>query len=124
MQHLTYDLSFDGVSAADASYFAQELRRQLIDALPNTTVTRVREDRYMQDAGTILQIVLGASSVVALASALGSWLVLHRKASITIKRNGELCAKNITSQDVVRLAEIMYAQQSQQKELSKSDDNS
>jgi hypothetical protein len=123
MQQLMYDLSFDDVSAADASYFAEELRRQLLDTLPTITVTRVREDRYTQDAGTILQIVLSASSVAALASALGSWLVLHRKASITIKRDGELCAKNITSRDAVRLAEMMYSQQSHQKEHSTPDDN-
>ena len=123
VQQLTYHLSFEDVAAADASYFAEELRRQLLNDLPATAVTRVREDRYTQDAGTILQIVLSASSVVALATALGNWLVLHRKASITIKRDGELCAKNITSRDAVRLAEMMYAQKAHREEPSTSDDN-
>ena len=111
MQQFTYHLSFDKVSADDASYFAEELRDQLMDAFPNVTVTRLQEDQYTQDSGAILQIILGASSVVALATALGNWLVLHRKASITIKRDGELIAKNITSQDAVRLAEIVQHQQ-------------
>lgn len=122
MQELTYHLSFDEASADDASYFAEELRDQLLDVLPGTTVTRIRDDQHTQDFGSILQIILSASSVIALASALGNWLILHRKASITVKRNGELVAKNITSQDVVRLAEIMQHQQSYQKGPSELND--
>jgi len=61
MQELTYHLSFDEVSAADASYFAEELRNQLLDALPGTTVTRIKDDQHTQDVGQILQIIEGVS---------------------------------------------------------------
>jgi hypothetical protein len=54
---------------------------------------------------------LGAPAVITVAKAIGQWLNLHREASIKIKTpHGEIEAKNLTSEDIMKLAELMLAQ--------------
>src|SRR5437016_423902 len=107
MDQQTYSISFENVSPADASYYAQELSNILLDANSTITVHRERDDQHTQDFGATLVLLLGAPAVVALAKAVGDWLKLRHSISITIKKDGTVIAQNITSKEASRLIEIL-----------------
>jgi hypothetical protein len=103
-----YIISFDGISSAEANFYAEELRDTLLDASADVEVERKRDDPSTQDFGATLALVLGTPAVAIIARALGNWLTLRRKAAITIKTaNGEIIGTNLTSQDILKLAELL-----------------
>lgn len=103
-----YTLTFENGSVADANRWASELKEFILDATDEVEVEQERDNPYSQDLGTMLSLVLGAPAVIATAKAIGQWLNLHREASIRIKtKNGEFEAKNLTHEDVVKLAELL-----------------
>ena len=74
-------------------------------------VEQRRDNPYSQDLGTTLSLILGAPAIIAVTKALGNWLALHRQASITIKSSrGKIVATNLTSEDIIKLTELMLAQ--------------
>jgi hypothetical protein len=104
----TYIIEFDNISAAEANRDASELRGILLDAVPGIEVNRKRADPYTQDFGASLVLVLGAPAVVAIAKAIGGWLMLHQQTGITIKTaDGEIVATNLTSKEALKLAELL-----------------
>ncbi len=112
MDEQTYMITFDGVSAADANRYADELRNALLDASPDITVDRKREDPRTQDFGAILLLVLGTPAAVAIVKAIGDWLSLRHKVGITIKTpEGEIVGTNLTSKDAMKLAELFHPNQ-------------
>lgn len=103
-----YTLTFENGSVADANRWASELKEFILDATDEVEVEQERDNPYSQDLGTMLSLALGAPAAVATAKAIGRWLNLHREASIRIKtKNGEIEAKNLTHEDVVKLAELL-----------------
>jgi len=70
----TYIITFDNVSDADANRYASELRNILLDISSDIEVHRRRNDPSTQDFGTVLILILGTSSVTAIATAIGDWL--------------------------------------------------
>jgi hypothetical protein len=111
MYQRTYTITFDNVSEAEAGRCATELRNFLLDAAPDIKVERKREDPYTQDFGATLLLILGTPALVAVVNRIGDWLALRYKAGITIKNgNGEIIATNITSKDVIKLAELLSTQ--------------
>src|SRR5260370_22026576 len=92
----TYIITFDNVSAADANRYAEELRQALLDASPDVEVHRRRDDPHTQDFGATLVLLLGTLAASAIATAIGNWLALHNRASLTIKRSDY----NIVVQDI------------------------
>lgn len=108
MDQQSYIISFNGVSSAEANLYAEELRDLLLDAGSDIEVDRKRDDPSTQDFGATLALVLGTPAVAAIAKALGDWLVLRRRAGITIKTaNGEIVGTNLTSEDVMKLATLL-----------------
>jgi hypothetical protein len=82
-----------------------------LDETDEVVVEQQRDNPNSQDLGTMLSLMLGTPAIVAVAKALGQWLNLHREASITIKTpRGEIVATNLTSEDIMKLAELMLAQ--------------
>lgn len=108
MEQQTYLLHFEGISEAEANHLAEELRHALLDATPDIIVRRKRANPLTMDSGTILQIVLNASAITATVTAIGNWLQLRSKASLTIETTDQkVIAQNIRSKDAARLAELM-----------------
>ncbi len=106
MDEQTYIITFDTVSAADANRYAEELRNALLDATPDIIVQRRRENPYTQDFGATLVLTLVTPAVLAVVKALGDWLTLRYRASLTLKTaDGELTVQNITSQNAAELAQ-------------------
>jgi hypothetical protein len=90
MDEQTYIITFDTASAADANRYAEELRQALLDASPDVQVHRRRDDPRTQDFGTTLVLLLGTPATAAIVTAIGNWLALRNRASITSKKAGEL----------------------------------
>ena len=110
MNSLSYNITFDNVTAADTNRYASELRDTLLDIVPDITVERKRENPATQDFGSALVLLLGTSSVTALAKALGSWLQLRRGVSLTIKTDkGEIIATHLSSKDTQQLAQLFLS---------------
>jgi hypothetical protein len=71
-----------------------------------------RDDPSTQDFGSTLVLVLGTPAVVAAATAIGNWLQLRAKASLTIETpDKKIVAQNVTRKDAARLAELFLTQQ-------------
>lgn len=108
MDQCTYLIVFDDISSADANRYAQELRDLLLDALPSAQVQQKRNDPRTQDWGTIVEIVLGSTSVVTLTKAVGDWLLRRQGASLTFKRpEGDVIARGINNKTVLKLTELL-----------------
>ncbi len=106
MDQQTYLITFEGVSPADAQRYAEELRNALLDAAPDITVQRRRENPSTQDFGATLVLILGTPAVLAVIKAVGDWLTLRNHASLTLKTaDGELTVQNITSNNAAELAQ-------------------
>jgi hypothetical protein len=104
----SYIIKFDGISDAEANLYAEELRDLLLDACSDVEVNRKRNDSSTQDFGATLVLILGTPAVIAVAKALGDWLMLRRQVGITIKTaDGEIIGTNLTSKDAMKLAELL-----------------
>jgi|SRR5579859_6716425 len=109
-QHI-YTVTFENGSVADANRWASELKESILDIASDIEVEQKRDNPYSQDLGATLSLVLGTPAVIAVAKALGNWLTLHRQAGITIKTShGEVIGTNLTSKDVMKLAELLLSQ--------------
>ena len=114
MDQPTYVISFDDVSPADASRYADELSNALLDAIDATadiTIQRRRDDPRAQDFGTTLVLILGTPTAAALAkmiaTGIGNWLKLRTSASLTVKTpDGHIILRNVTSTQAAELARI------------------
>lgn len=112
MDQSIYIIKFGGVSTAEANQFASELRNALLDATPDIRVDQKRNDNTTQDFGSVLVLILGTSSVTAIARALGNWLQLRSSASLTIKSSErKIIATNITSKDAAKLIELLVTKE-------------
>lgn len=108
MDKQTYIITFDTISAAEANRYAEELRQALLDASPNVEVQRRRDDPHTLDFGSTLVLLVGTPAISAVVTALGNWLMLRNRASLTIKRPDEqIVLQNITSAQATKLAQLM-----------------
>ena len=112
MDQQTYIVTFEGVPLADAHRYAEELRNALLDATPDLTVQRRRENPLTQDFGATLVLTLGTPAVVAVVTAVGNWLKLRNSASLTWKTaDGHMIVQNITSKNATELAQLLLSKQ-------------
>jgi Effector Associated Constant Component 1 len=112
MDEQIYVITFDTTSAADANRYAEELRQTLLDASPDVQVHRRRDNPHTQDIGATLVLLLGTPATVAIVTAIGNWLALRNRASITIKRADEqIVIQNITSKRAADLADLLLKKQ-------------
>lgn len=108
VEQQTYLITFDNVSAAEANRYAEELRHFILAASPDVTVQRQRDDPQAQDFGATLVLLLGTPAAGAIIKAIGDWLALRNRASLSIRRDGEtLALKNITSAKAAELAQLL-----------------
>lgn len=87
MERQTYLIRFKGVSDADASQYAEELKNELLDASPDVQVERRSDGSRAQDLGTILALIFaGVSTATAIAQAVIAWRQLRRDTKIEIEK--------------------------------------
>ena len=112
MDQQTYIVTFEGVSPADAQRYAEELQQALLDATPDITVQRRRENPLTQDFGATLILSIAAPAVVAVVKAVGDWLMRRMSASLTWKTaDGELVVQGISSKNAAELAQFLVGKQ-------------
>ena len=106
MDRQTYLLTFEDVTPAEASRYADELRNALLDASDAIEVQLKRSNTNDQNFGDILMIVLSAPVAVAAINALSNWLQKRRSAKITLKdHKGTIILENITSKTAMEVLE-------------------
>jgi hypothetical protein len=99
-------IEFEGVSQADANRYANELRDELLDSVPELRIQQRAADPNSQDFGSTLILILGAPAVVAVAKGVRAWLERRNIASLTVKTpKGEIIARGLTSKDAALLAD-------------------
>lgn len=104
MNQHSYIIKFNSISAAEANRYTSELRNMLLDSTADVTVERRREDPSTQDLGTTLVLILGTSSVTAIAKALGDWLKLRNSVSLTIESaEGKVIVTNLTGKESLQV---------------------
>ncbi len=112
MNQQTFIVTVEGVSPADTHRYAEELRNALLDATPDLTVQRRRENPLTQDFGATLVLILGTPAVVAVVTAVGNWLKLRNSASLTWKTaDGHMIVQNLTSKNATELAQLLLSKQ-------------
>jgi len=75
-------------------------------------VHRRRDDPRTQDFGATLVLLLGTPAAAAVVTAIGNWLALRNRASLTIKRADEqIVVQNITSKKAGELAQLLLNKQ-------------
>jgi len=108
MDQQTYIVTFEGVSDFDAQRYAEELQDALLDASPDITVQRIRENPLAQDFGAALILILGAPAVVAAVKAVRDWLLFRDNATLKWKNaDGELVVEGINSKNAAELAQLL-----------------
>jgi hypothetical protein len=102
METQTLTVRFDGATVAEGNRYAEDLRRELVEAADDVQVDRRRDDPEAQDFGATLVLVLGTPAIVAVAKAVHDWLSRDNAAAVTIERaDGEkLVVRNLESKDV------------------------
>jgi hypothetical protein len=117
MDRQTYLIVFEGVSAAQANLYAEDLRNALLNA--KLQAQRFRQDQSTMDPGQIVQIVLDSTALATLITVLGKWL-LRKRATLKFTRpDGEVIAFNVSEKTLIQLAEILLKSF---KEPKKSDE--
>jgi hypothetical protein len=98
-------IGFAGSTAAEANIFAQGLEEELQE-VDGVEIKRRRERQDTQDFGATLVLVLGTSSVAALARAIESWLRRNSGAAIEITCPDGSRQKftNLDSHDAAKIA--------------------
>jgi hypothetical protein len=86
----TLAIEFSGASYDEANQYANSLTDLLRDFDPSLPIQRIKPREETQDIGTVLQIVLGATSLKLLADGLAAWLHRNSGTSIVLKKNGAI----------------------------------
>ena len=112
MEKQTYFVTFENASVAEANRDTEELRHIILEASPDITVQRQRDDPRSQDFGATLVLLLGTPAAGALIKAIGDWLALRNRASLTIRRADEaIVLQNITSAKATELAQLQLTRE-------------
>jgi hypothetical protein len=101
-------IQFNGISAADANQMAPDLVNQLGREFPEGEFYLRKASDSSQDFGSIVAIVLGASSTIAIAKGISTFLRRNSGARISIvTENGVAVATGLDSKDAVKIAEAL-----------------
>jgi hypothetical protein len=102
----TFTITFDDMTVAEAGQQAVALQQTLRDAVPEIKTEVKKADPNTMDAGSILQIILGSASVLALATGISNYLLRTRSAKLVI--NGEkVIVENMTPETIVKTLETL-----------------
>jgi len=103
-------ICFNEVDVATAGNLAASLGEWVGGVDPTVSTQRQRTDPSTMDFGASLVVLFGAPAVVAVAKGIEGWLKAHHGAKITIiSGNRKAVVENITSDNAVKIAEILKA---------------
>lgn len=106
MEKQEFSITFETDDDAKAGLYAEELRKELLDASAEIEVKRKNDDPHAQNMGHVLVLLLGAPATAVAINAIKDYL-LYRKAKITIKSGDEeLTLEGISRKDAVKLAQL------------------
>jgi membrane-associated two-gene conflict system component 1 (EACC1) len=104
----TYRITFLNTSPDEANQKAVELADWLKDAVPQTDLLQVKQERTnkdSQDFGATLVLLLGTAAATAVARGVQSWLAAHSGTTIEITdANGHIVATNINAKSASEIA--------------------
>jgi len=104
----TFRIIFENESSVEAGKKAQQLRDAILNSSPDVTAEIVKDDQSTQDLGTTIVLILGSSSVIAVAKGIANYLSRDR-ASITIEtKDGKVVGTNISGEDAARMVEACF----------------
>ena len=104
-KRIVFNLS--GLSDRDKEQASHELARVIQESDPTAQVERQQEKAQAQDLGSTVVLVLGTGAALQVAQGIRNWMGRWRSAEITISgENRKISAKDLTSTDAVRLAEL------------------
>jgi len=92
-------VTFDNVTLAEAGQLATELQAYLRYNIDLETEIN-KEERNTQDMGTVLTIILGSKAIVEISKGLSAWLLKKQSRKITIRKNGDIIGKNLSSKEI------------------------
>lgn len=101
------EILFDNATSAQSNVWAQDLKEDLIQAVPSAELSTKRERPDSQDFGGTLVLALGTPVAIIAAKAISTWLRRNSGATITIKASGEVIARNLDSSDAAKIAEAI-----------------
>ena len=100
-------IQFEDLDTRTASRFIQELEGVLLTEIPLERMN-ISSRKGNMDSGTILTIILGAPSVVAVAKGISDYLRRRNNARISIKKGDDsIIASGIDSKTAVKIIEIL-----------------
>lgn len=115
MEKQTYFLSFEGVSEAEASRYAEELREALLNASTEMKVQRRRENPLAQNWGADLVLGLPSAAVVTAITVIGNWLQ-KRRVSLKLKAGErEIIADRMKDEDAIKTIQLFLQQSAEEK---------
>jgi hypothetical protein len=98
-------IDFQDTDPAEANRLALDLKNYLLrNAEVETDIIKKSTDTM--DFGATLVILLGTSSIVALAKGIANWLEKHHSKKLTFKTaNEEIIGENLSSADIKDILE-------------------
>ena len=107
-----YVIKFESTSVAEAGDLAEDLREAILDAHPDVSAERRRDDSNTMDFGATLAVLLGTPAVIAVAKGIQDWLERHQSAKLRIERpDGTVVVENLTGQQAVDLVKYLETTQ-------------
>ena len=101
-------IKFEKTSVSEAGTLAEDLRQVILDAHPDTSAARRRDDSSSMDFGTMLEVMLAAPAIIAVAKGVQAWLERHHAVTLRVEKpDGTLIAENLTPKRAVELARLM-----------------
>jgi hypothetical protein len=101
-------IKFEDMSVAEAGILAEDLRHVILDAHPDASAAQRRGDPSFQDLGTLLELVLTAPAIIAVAQGMKAWLERYQSVTLRVERpDGTLVAENLTPKRAVEIAKLL-----------------
>ncbi len=92
---------------ADAGGYASELREHLLDLTPDVDAEITKSDQTTQDFGDLLTLFIQGTAAVTIAGGLADFLRrVGTSVTIYAADGNTVVAKNVTSNDAARIAEV------------------
>lgn len=107
------ELEVEHEDPRQASRICEELEKQITEQSDQIDLSRTSSDPNAMDVGTVLTIVLGSGSAIALlAAGIADWLRKHQSAKVIVRtKDREVVAVNLTSSDTVDVVEAALKEQ-------------
>jgi len=104
--------SLSGLSDRERELAASDLIRAIKESDPTSVVERRPSNAYAQDLGATIILILGTGAGIEIARGVKNWMGRWKQAALTVEdkeRKIKVILENISSDEAVRLAELLTA---------------